>query len=214
MCWKMIVACHILELQAATLLAAPVPKPKEFFPTTVGTKWVYTEPAREYSRVNLDEYIKRTGQVPADFNDREYTEEIISAEKKDGATILTIRTTRDKRAYESRLSVTEKGVFGIGTEKLPAKKPHRLLTLPLKSGDTWQGTWDPSWTMTVRETEAIKVPAGDFKAARIDAVQGEGPTANVTSNWYAPGVGMVQAMNKDGQVTRVLKSFTLGKEKE
>jgi hypothetical protein len=98
------------------------------------------------------------------------------------------------------------------------------VTLPvldqLSDGDRWKTTyWTYNWVdavvrkyrvdleSTLIGTETIIVPAGTFRADRIDWT--EGPLT--ATSWYAPGVGlvkMVQTLPGFPTMTHVLTSYT------
>jgi hypothetical protein len=97
------------------------------------------------------------------------------------------------------------------------------LRFPVKAGDSWVvdipsqegGLQGSTGTATVGDVEEVQVPAGKFRAVRVDvtitAVDGK-PLAKPrrATRWYAPGVGLVKVAAGTG-VTRALKAFTPGK---
>lgn len=176
-------------------LAAPAPKPavkdEPFWPTAVGTKWVYN------------------------FGGGEVTEEITKSEAIKDGTKLTVTRSEE----QSQIEVTSKGVVlrvsGSYTLDL------QMLRFPIKAGDSWtfaypmqKGLQSDAGTMTVGEDEDIKVGAGAFRATKVvrtvTTVGGlpiEKP--RVYTYWFVRGVGLVK-QQYDG-VTLELKSFTPGK---
>ena len=99
-----------------------------------------------------------------------------------------------------------------------------MLKLPAKEGDSWSyesgggdGPIAHKTTYTVGKEEEVEVPAGKFKAIRVDKELkydiGNGPTTIKTSSWYATKVGLIKSVTNPGatQTTMVLKSFTPGK---
>jgi hypothetical protein len=60
--------------------------------------------------------------------------------------------------------------------------------------------------MTSLGEERVKVPAGEFVAARVEWDVAPGQTVTY---WYARGVGLVR---QDGTPNRTLESFTPGRE--
>jgi hypothetical protein len=99
-------------------------------------------------------------------------------------------------------------------------EPEPMLKLPAKPGDQWK--WkskflSPSYevTYTFRGEEEVIVPAGKFKALRVDSVsvdQKGGTTRR--SVWYARGVGVIQISEGTNAPRFVLQSFTPGKGKD
>jgi hypothetical protein len=95
--------------------------------------------------------------------------------------------------------------------------PVCLLKLPAKPGDTWttelSGKGQPRKTIyTYRGEEEVEVPAGKFKALKIESEMETGKSVRATF-WYVAGIGMVKSSTKFGDTERVyaLKSFTAGK---
>jgi hypothetical protein len=166
--------------------AAPVPKgadgPVLYYPTTVGTKWVY-------QRDGSDELIRTT---------------ITAAEEKDGGAVLTIGLlTGDKANPYWKVFVSPKGLFSGDGGLDEQKFPNPLLKLPVKAGEKWEVPGKP--TRTVVGAEEVEVPAGKFRAVRVES---EGLT-----EWFAPNVGCVQtvARSANGETKTVLKTFAPGK---
>ena len=103
--------------------AAPVPKdaPKEpFYPTKKGTTWTYR------------------------VNEREETFVVTDVQKKDGATIVTVRQIVLGTLEGAKdVIVSDAGVFEIkpGFASLDKKKPQTILELPAKAGDVKEIDW-------------------------------------------------------------------------
>jgi hypothetical protein len=185
---------------AAAAPASKAPAGPDYYPTKVGTKWVF------------------------DQGGRDVTWEVTAAETKDGETLVTVSQSIAGGEPETiaKASVTAKGVHNVqvGPFKID---PACELRFPVKAGDSWavdipsqggelQGS---TGTVTVGEVEEVEVPAGKFRAVRVEtvvtAVDGK-PLAEPrrATRWYAPGVGLVKTTaGKD--VVRTLKAFTPGK---
>jgi hypothetical protein len=182
---------------------APVPagaeKSSYYFPTRVGTKWVY----------------ETTGGD-------DYTETVTAVEEKDRRYAVTVATTShdDPEGLEPGIEkylVSKDGVFRIGralesaTDKQEFDPPVCLLKLPHTLGDKWGGgPRTNTWERVAGKVETVKVPAGTFEAVRVDleiprGELGEGHYAQ----WYAPGVGKVKLKAND--IVIQMKSFTLPK---
>jgi hypothetical protein len=119
--------------------------------------------------------------------------------------------------------VSAKGVFRLGGAKGELGEPVPLLKLPAKEGETWTVERPGSFakgpggsnkaTYTVGKEEEVEVPAGKFKAIRVEmALELRGGTLK-SSTWYAAGVGIIKVVTPSGdkERTQVLKSFTPGK---
>src|SRR5262245_24881451 len=184
--------------------AAPVPKeadkPPVYFPTRVGDKWVW-------------------GWVG---DKTEFTEVVTAVEVKNGAKIITVDTTADGWRASKKYSLSEEGLFRLSHNDHQYKSPWCILKTPYRAGEKWVvDTVDHfgvevKSTHTIGDLEWVEVPAGRFRALRVDVEHaGEKPPLTATA-WYAPGVGQVKmvarsrAGKEEGAV--VLKSFTPGKE--
>ena len=178
--------------------AAPVPdgagKASLYFPTTVGSKWVY------------------------DLDDKDETETITAVEKKEGAFLVTVQKV-DQFGKESfiEMKVADDGIFMLSglADKHP---PSHRLKLPHKASATWE-TYTGAWPLgtskfTAHGPEQIEVPAGKYEAIRVESQNAAkmGPDIRRTY-WYAPGIGLVKYTSDHGKIklVRTLKSFTLGK---
>jgi hypothetical protein len=178
----------------ALISAAPVPKERakeSYYPTTVGSKWVYLD------------------------GDQEYTDVVTAVEVKDGAKVITI--TRHRAGGQppfmlAKVAMSEKGVFQTFSGEIELAKPECILPASLDKGVGWQSVLAPKWTRTIVGEEVVEVPAGKFKAIRVDSVSaGRALPQKWSKAWYAPRVGLVKAESLLGS-DFVLKSFTPGKE--
>ena len=102
--------------------AAPIPEvaknPVLYYPTTVGSKWVYESKDGEETRV------------------------VTRVEEKNGAKVVTVEeSTGGKVRLTTCVAVSEKGLLTVPTDKY--NEPIWLLQLPLKAGKQWQiDKWD------------------------------------------------------------------------
>lgn len=205
MCWiRAIVALIVVSTPAAFCAPAPKDRPNStaYFPIRVGDKWVM--------------------QLQNGDTTSEITEVVTEVEKKDGDFIVTVgrETNGEVRVY-SKTRVSENGLFRMLLGKAEYDPPVCVLKLPARKGESW--TSEPNGTggkllrtqkHTIIGEEEIDVPAGKFKAIRIDIElaidSGKGFQSTI---WYAPGVGPVKTIStiKDRERVQVLKSFTPGK---
>jgi hypothetical protein len=173
--------------------AAPAPpaadKPVYYFPTRVGTKWVY-------ERSKEGEESRTFGKV------------VTESEEKDGRFLVTVKGDLKENPWASQYAVSKDGVFMVA-HKFNNDDPYKmwdppecLLKLPHKDGNTWETETDKLFRRkhVAKKIETIKVPAGTFEAIRVEA-------GGVTS-WYAPEIGLVKQY--DGTFLE-LKSFELPK---
>ena len=167
-----------LVLVPALLPAAPVPpgagKPVYYFPTQVGTKWVYD--AKHEADV--------CGKI------------VTASEEKDGRFLVTVKATNvdfvdDETVSIAQYSVSKDGVFVVADfleNKENEKRydpPHCLLKLPHKDGNSWENKLYNKTVYVAKKVETVKVPAGTFEAIRVEV------DADLVT-WYAPGVGIVK----------------------
>ncbi len=131
--------------------------------------------------------------------------------EKGGSTLVTTESvgadgTRTPYMVQ-RVSAT--GMFLVAELGTDYVAPWCLLKLPHKDGQTWETDSRYSWQkapvpgkMTAGPVEKVKVPAGEFTAARVEWERNE----RTYTYWYANGVGLVR-LGED----MLLTSFTPGK---
>jgi hypothetical protein len=177
---------------------------KLYLPTTVGDKLVF----------------ERTTQLPVGEDKETLTALVADVDRKDGL-VVTIQyrygeEEKPRRTFKFRAS--DKGIFWLENNEKAFNEPECQLKLPLRAGDTWESLFDGRPDITVKYTtgkeEDVEVPAGKFRAIRIDSVMTVKDSKFETTDWYAPGVGLVKSTSRasDGETdVKVLKSFTAGK---
>jgi hypothetical protein len=171
-----------------------------YFPTTVGDRWV-TE-MRYQSHTS------------------EFTEVVTAVEKKDGALLVTVGRESEGVVgpNQSQVRVTDKGLFRLSNLGTVYDAPYCVLQLPPKPGNTWTsevvsgGTVTSTFKYKAIKEEDVEVPAGKFRALRIEVdIDSRGRTSRSVL-WYDPRVGIVKLdhQDTDSGYVRVLKSFTPG----
>jgi len=142
-------------------------------------------------------------------------------EEKPGLTD-TLLAGEGRATTESKVEMyrqTRAGVYLVARDLQVFDPPCCVGRLPLKAGDTWEVNNPAIWPHPIKYTtgkeEEVEVPAGKFKATRIEkkGVLRDGTTVRVTE-WVAPSVGVVKARARlqDGTaVVQVLKSVTPAK---
>jgi hypothetical protein len=178
-------------LAVGPLVAAPGVKekgPTTYLPTRVGDKLEY-----EY----------RVGEKV----DKTYTDIVTRVEKTDTAFLVFItRDYGDGKPIVLTIAVSADGISRTAINGQMVE-PVLQFKLPVKAGATWEvksGKYVVNYT--VGPEEESEVPAGKFKAVRVEQVLGDAKSVL----WYAPGVGLVKEAPSSGVVV-VLKSFTPGK---
>jgi len=169
--------------------AAPGPKGKDavWFPIREGDTRVY--------EVRVGDKAEST-----------YTDVVKKVEKKHAALHVTIhRDYPGSTPYVTIIAVTDEGLFRVAVNGKEFAKPIQLLKTPPKVGTKWE--LDGGARYEVTKEEDVEVPAGKFKAVRVEQVNG----GTTTTLWFAPTVGLVKmAVGGSAQVT-VLKEFKPGK---
>jgi hypothetical protein len=169
--------------------AAPGPKGKDavWFPTREGDTRVYE--TREGGKVE-----------PA------YTDVVTKVEKKDAATHVTI--TRDYTGggvrYVTTIAVSDEGLSRVAVNGKDLDRPVLLLKTPPKVGTKWELAGGGEYRVT--KEEEVEVPAGKFKAVRVEVSGGE----STTVLWFAPAVGLIKMDGGGGEQVTVLKEFKAG----
>ena len=115
--------------------------------------------------------------------------------------------------------VSARGIYLVEFAGKVHADPVPLLKLPAKAGASWTVERQlpaahsaVTFTYTVGKVEEVKVPAGRFKAIRVEEKAAPALRMKAT-RWYAPGVGLVKAVMFFGksEQTQVLESYTRGK---
>ena len=156
-----------------------------------------------------------TYEVKTADGSTEHTDTVTAAEEKDGAVVVTMKLGAQGRAR--KVMVSDKGLMVVSDAFRDYDPPAAQLKLPAKPGDEWDSTPPNAKlgdvtgrTNKVIGEEEIEVPAGKFKAIRVDTVISLSGERFTVSQWYAPGVGVVK-MVKGSHYTKVLKKFTPAK---
>jgi hypothetical protein len=159
------------------------------FPTEVGTTWVY-----EGTRGKLTIVISET------------------KEEKDGSKLVTTEYVLDKNKRKPHMvwRVSARGVFLVAESGEKYEEPWCLIIFPHREGQTWENPVKRPGinfitSMRAGPFEKVRVPAGEFDAARVEWSFRKGQY-NYTS-WYAHGIGLVR-MDEDMK----LQSFIPGKQ--
>jgi hypothetical protein len=181
--------------------AAPVPQkapgPVTFFPTHVGDRLVHA------------------------IGDGEYVTVVTEVKEIDGGRRVTLSSLLNdgQTAHFHTVEVTPKGLLLLNAHGRVLPEPLWELRLNPKADATWQGRWpvfcngeivyqDHEYTALGWET--VEVPAGKFRAIRVERESRLDQMTQRTTYWYAPGLGCVK-WSSDGRGS-VLASFTPGKE--
>lgn len=200
---RRILFCLAVSLCPALAQSAPKPKgddkPVLYLPVTVGDKRMY-----ESSQNG------KTGEM---------SEWVTAVETKGGMTVVSFsREEGGPALYQYGASAD--GMFRVSSVGVVYDPPYRLLKLPPKEGETWEAespatSGEPArkFKYTTGKEEEVEVPAGKFKAIRVEMETEINGLVLRTTYWHAPAVGIVRIVSyeKRGDRVQVLKSFTPGK---
>jgi hypothetical protein len=175
-----------------------------YYPTAVGDTYVVRGTGHQKGgKETTAEMTGRVASVTEGPDGVEVTTEFV------GGTFTEPTTT---------VRLTDQGIFLLRKGDTAYDPPLRVLPSPLKPDTSWEIPKSDSFPAPIKYTvgkeEEIDVPAGKFRAIRIE---GEAECDGVTvrrSEWYAPGVGPVKITTTGSNGTEVvleLKSFTHGK---
>jgi len=186
----------------APIGAAPGPKERSgethYFPTVVGSMWVYECDGHEDTLV------------------------VTAAEAKGDATIVsTGRRLGERIKPDATVAVSADGLAWVSTGAEAYDPPIRRLRLPLRPGEAWEvESTGPDIHLkgkaTAHRPEKVKVPAGEFTAIRVDLEYTFNGKVNCREQrWYAAGIGEVKSIVELGpgrSAETVLKAFKYGKD--
>lgn len=186
-------AFAILLWQTTALHCAPVP-PKvstiPFFPTDVGTTWVYSYPTGKLVyKISCSYRLPVTGIC----------------------IIKVVETVDDGTIPVYTVVLSKKGMAFLA----PSESSINTATWMIKFGDDTSRKWDfdcvskgnrIKGTITVSEPQKLKVPAGSYDAVRVHWDYRINEDRQRRSYWYAPGVGLLKQETETSYL--VLDSFT------
>lgn len=199
---RALIALVTLGWTAAAGPAAPLPKggpPPTFFPAQVGAKWVWTTEGGRGDPIETTDLVTKVERAAGE------TKVTVGRVGKDGDVTWTA-VTRE----------STKGLFRQSSGGLELDPPLPLLRFPVTAGDTWEtpavaATGEGKGRVTVVGVEEVEVPAGKFKAVRVQVEKNpKGAPTQTSTQWWAEGVGLVKSLPPGGRVM-VLKSFSPGK---
>jgi hypothetical protein len=191
----------IAVFSIALCLAAPVPKGADdvpsYFPTKVGTRWIYDSEQFGGFEVVISE-----------------------AKEKDGMTTVKVVEVKQDGTEEPwrTVAVSKKGLSFVSLDTFVYKTPLEWLRLPAKVGTEWkvdtlftygENRWAPvSGTMKIVEIEELETPGGTFQTVRVEGHL-EGTSKRTEVCWFAPKIGLVKWIH--GGHVFVLKAFAPAK---
>jgi hypothetical protein len=195
----------LIGLVLPVSFAESAPRPKDadkpllYLPTTVGDQRVLEVGSKGKSGEAI-EWVKRV-------------------EKKGDMVVVYFGREEDGPALYA-YGASPDGVFRISNGSFVYDPPYRLLKLPAKEGEKWEsvspamgGAPKYVFKFTSGTEEEVEVPAGKFKAIRVEADEETNGLVTRTTYWFAVGLGAIKIRTqyKDVERVQVLKAFTPGK---
>jgi hypothetical protein len=196
-----------LFVAASLALAAPERKtadgPPPYLPTAVGATAVYRTTAGKLAM--------------------ETTDTVKEVAKTAGGVRVTVERTSGSgfRPAEEQTDVTASGLTRVRSGGRATDPPMPVLKVPAKAGDAWEweatkADGEPAQKVKVKVLgeEEVEVPAGKFRAVRVEVEEEERGRTTRSEAWYAPKVGLVKRVFHRGTFdqVQVLQSFTPGKD--
>lgn len=193
-----------LGLLASFLLLSRPPltagdkKIQDFYPLQVGNTWHY----------RLDVGGKQSTLIS----------KIAKSEKADGVdTFILEGSVEGKVIGTEHLRQSDKGIARHKYNGGQIEPPFVILPYPAKPGEKWEGRFrigaDKATFNSSSKEESVEVPAGKFKALRVDIdVVEKGEKAAITY-WFVEGTGMVKQHIRTGPlvIDLQLEKFQRGK---
>lgn len=179
-----------------TAVAGPAPS---LFPLVVGAEWVRKaeDGTEARSRVVGPKTVGTTRCVVVERK---------AAERGSERTTTTcyLATAAEVLVIES---TTPRGGLAV------LNPPRPLIKFPPRAGQTW--SWSPAdsaFELKITDRwvgeETVRVPAGTFRAWKLQTVT-TGEESQITAfTWYAPGVGMVRAERKGHRGDRQISGWS------
>ena len=193
----------LIGLSLPFSLAESAPRPKEgdkpllYLPTTVGDQRVLQVDSKGGEVIEWVKRVEKKGEMTVVYFGRE----------EDGPALYAYGASPD-------------GVFRISNGSFIYDPPYRLLKLPAKEGEKWEsvspamgGAPKYVFKFTSGTEEEVEIPAGKFKAIRVEAEEETNGLVTRTTYWFAVGLGAIKIRTryKDVERVQVMKSFTPGK---
>ncbi|HEY9897742.1 MAG TPA: hypothetical protein V6D00_01050 [Pantanalinema sp.] len=179
------------------------------YPLSAGSEWRYST-------------LQRNGDGP-ERPGQEQRMTVVESNTEAGVTTAVVERFYGDRQSPTTLAVRSATGVVLSRYGQPELGSLSVMKFPLAAGARWGGRIKPNVTETVayEGTASVTVPAGTFVAQRLTHYL-QYPAGNVDrlDYWYAPGVGMVKAVEgltidlgqgpKLNQVTAELTSFKPG----
>jgi hypothetical protein len=190
---RLFLVVPVVALVISLAPAAPVPKEANkqepvLFPTRVGDRLVHHLDGTELVSV------------------------VTAVEKRKDETVVTLGWVVPEKgevAHDQTVIASARGLEVVRYNGRDFDPSVWWVKLPVQGLNRWDQTWGgQKESVRVVGWERVRVPAGEYRALRVETVTG---TGRLTTYWFAPGLGCVRWTADDGR-ERVLVSYTPGKD--
>jgi len=145
--------------------------------------------------------------------------QIAKVEEIDGKSLALLETTMNGEvAATEHLAATDKGIFRHRVNGIVLSPPVCFLKYPLKKNETWEtASTIANEQLKIKgkviDTEEVTVPAGTYKAFRVEIETSAAGISSTTTFWLAPDVGVVKQSTENAgkTLTAELEKFEAGK---
>jgi hypothetical protein len=196
----------VIAVAAGVAVAAPAPtvvRQPIYYPTTIGTKWVYDYEVGGAVKGNP-------------------TYVVTDVAVKDGAKVVSVGSVAADGTVTpcDAVAISEQGLTRLTVPDLDLAPPLVILKLPHTAGREWPCNADypglaVKGTMTATGPEPVRVPAGAFDAIKVTAdYRTNGGRDSRVTWWFVRDMGWVKQVRvfADGvETAEVLRTFTPGR---
>jgi hypothetical protein len=181
--------------------AAKDEKAKDYYPLNPGMKWfykMYLEGRTLDVEIQVKELVTLDGQSLA------------LVERK-----VTERDSKDDKVKQvdsgtEHMSANEKGVFRYRVNGIALSPPMCLLKYPFKAGETWETESTMGSEQLKIKGKAIGIEEVEVNEKKYQAHRADIDTTGIgnvvsSSYWFAPDVGLVKQVMKDGRKEAMLE---------
>lgn len=176
----------------------------DLFPAKIGNWWIY-----------------KTTDLKGKISDIKYSVTDWKQQKNGRVTFkIVLQSAKEQIAkfYEKRggrTSLYHLEISGKSPRKIDYSLAQLVIDAQVRPGSVWQ--WNgvsndpqkPSGRWQVFPNEKVKVPAGGFNCVKVGGLMVDRSVMIYQMRWYAPGVGIVNAIDRQGaaKTTDELKAF-------
>jgi hypothetical protein len=163
-------------------------KDARYYPLTLGNQWEYT--------------------LSVGGNNQTMISKIAAIDDKGGMKLARLEATLGGQVVGTEhVGHTADGYLRFYNENMELKPPVLLLKYPVKDGAKWEGEFMAGFAKEKYQCEAkledVEVPAGKFKAVRVDIKMLNNNAK--TTYWFVQDVGMVRQTAEVGNIQLELK---------